>query len=304
MTSTPPYDLVQTPAALEKLVAALRARGVTRLAIDVEGENNLHAYGIRVALIQLFDGDRGYIVDPLAVRDKQLLAALLQEAAWTLVWFDAGNDLLSFQHDLGIKPSPILDCALAARMLGRPGGLHALTGQAGSASAKDKFQRSNWLRRPLSRPLLDYAISDVLCLLDLADTLSRELEEKGLAEEFQKRNREAQDMDRVWDPLPNYTRVPGFKGLPREGKRRAQVLWYAREYYARKHDQPPMNVATKEDLRAVIDRGLSAPSEVAAFMNEHSGRHRIVERDLVECLARAERDVPERSAHGDGGRRR
>jgi ribonuclease D len=286
-----PYDLIQTGAALGGLIESLRARRVRRLAIDVEGENNLHSYGIRVALIQLYDGERGYIVDPLAVRDKPLLSALLENAPWRLVWFDAGNDLLSFQHDLGLRPSPILDCAIATRMLGRTGGLHAFTGQEGSASAKDRFQRSNWLRRPLSKPLLDYAISDVLCLLDLADALTAELGRKGLLEDFDARNREAQDMVRTWDPLANFTRIPGFNRLTREGRHRAQVLWYAREYYARRHDLAPTNVAAKQDLKAVIDRGLREPEAIARFLNKGRNRNLIATGDLADCLGEAERDV-------------
>ena len=89
-----------------------------RLAIDVEGENNLHRYGIHVALIQLFDGARGYIVDPLALRDTGSLKLLLENAPWELVWFDAGNDLLSFQHALDMRPSPILDLDTVAAASG------------------------------------------------------------------------------------------------------------------------------------------------------------------------------------------
>ena len=71
------YDLIHTDAELGRLVARLRDARVKRLAIDVEGENNLHRYGIHVALIQLFDGTRGYIVDPLALRDTASLKPLL-----------------------------------------------------------------------------------------------------------------------------------------------------------------------------------------------------------------------------------
>jgi ribonuclease D len=170
-----PYDFIQTEGELEKLLAHLARAGTPRLAVDVEGENNLHSYGIHVALIQLFDGSRGYVVDALAVAHTGLLKALLEESSWVKVWFDAANDLLSFQHALGIRPGPLLDVAIAARLLQKPGGLQALTRQGGSASAKDRFQKSNWLRRPLSRAMLDYAISDVVHLLDLADELMAQI---------------------------------------------------------------------------------------------------------------------------------
>ncbi len=286
------YDLVQTDGDLARLVARLREARVRRLAIDVEGENNLHRYGIHVALIQLFDGTRGFIVDPLAIRDRSLLKSLLEEAPWQLVWFDAGNDLLSFQHALGIRPSPILDLAIAARMLGRTGGLQTLTGQGGSSSAKDRFQRSNWLRRPISRALLDYAISDVAHLLRLADTLTAELESKGLIEEFRARNLETQNAERAWDPLSNFTRIPGYNRLPRTERRFARLLWYAREYYGRAHDMPPGNVASKQDMRTIIDKAIRAPADIARFLNEHRVRNRIDPSSLAARFAEAERDLP------------
>jgi ribonuclease D len=285
------YDYVKTDGELASLVEGLRRAGCRRLAIDVEGENNLHSYGIHVALIQLFDGSRGYAVDALAIADRGLMKALLENAPWVLVWFDAANDLLSFQHALDIRPSPILDLAIAARMLGRTGGLQAVTGAGGSASAKDRFQKSNWLRRPLSRALLDYAISDVAHLLPLADELLAELERKGLMAEFQSRNLGAQNAERVWNPLGNYMRIPGYGRLPPAVRRSAKVLWYAREYYGRQHDLPPGNVASKQDMRSILDRGLRGAQEIARFLNNQRKRNTIVDADLAAQLAQAERDV-------------
>jgi ribonuclease D len=287
------YELIQTDDDLARLVSRLRDARVKRLAIDVEGENNLHRYGIHVALIQLFDGARGYIVDPLSLREPRGLKALLQDVPWELIWFDAGNDLLSFQHALGIKPSPILDLAVAARLLGKSGGLQALTGQGGSARSKDKFQRANWLRRPLSPALLEYAISDVMHLFSLSDSLLRELQDKGLMEVFLVKNRETQDAERAWDPYSNYTRIPGFNRLSRPQRQSAKVLWYARELYGQAHDMPPGNVASKQDMRAIIDKGIRSADAIAAFLNEHRERNRVVAADLARCFTEAEKQVPQ-----------
>jgi ribonuclease D len=287
------YELIQTDDDLARLVSRLRDARVKRLAIDVEGENNLHRYGIHVALIQLFDGARGYIVDPLSLKQPRGLKALLQEAPWELVWFDAGNDLLSFQHALGIRPSPILDLAVAARLLGKSGGLQALTGQGGSARAKDKFQRANWLRRPLSPALLEYAISDVMHLFSLSDSLLKELQDKGLVEVFLVKNRETQDAERVWDPYANYTRIPGFNRLSRIQRESARVLWYARELYGQAHDMPPGNVASKQDMRAILDKGMRSAEAIAAFLNEHREKNRVIAADLARCFSEAEKRVPQ-----------
>jgi ribonuclease D len=297
-----PYDFIQSDGELEGLVARLARAGYPRLAVDVEGENNLHSYGIHVALIQLFDGDHGWVVDARSIRSTSLLKALLEESAWLKVWFDAANDLLSFQHALDIRPGPLLDVAIAARLLQKPGGLHALTRQGGSASAKDKFQKSNWLRRPLSRAMLDYAISDVVHLLDLADELMAEVARKGLMAEFQARNLALQTAERAWDPLANFTRIPGFNSLRGHQRRLAKILWYAREYYGRQHDMPPGNVASRQELRALVDRGAHDAPGISRFLNENRKKNRVDPLDFARHLEAAEKAVEAEDGKGGTGR--
>jgi ribonuclease D len=283
------YDLIQTDSDLADLIAMLRRRD--RLAVDLEGENNLHAYGIRVCLIQLFDGEKGYIVDPLAIRTKDLLRELFEASGWLKVMFDSTNDLLALQHDLGIRPSSLYDLAIAAQLLHRPGGLHVLRDGPHSARSKDRFQKSNWLRRPVTREMLDYAISDVVDLLALADTLSAELAREGLTAEFDRRNRERLGKVRVWDPLGNFTRIPGFQRMKRAARDRAKALWYAREYYARLHDLAPENVASKPRLATIVELGVRDGEAIARLLNEDRQRNRIDPRDFARTLADAERDA-------------
>jgi ribonuclease D len=206
--------------------------------------------------------------------------------------FDATNDLLAFQHALGIRPAPLVDVAIAAQLLHLKGGLGTLTGKGQFASAKDKFQRANWMRRPLSPELLEYAVSDVEDLLPLADRLLADLPAKGLLFEFLKKNWERQNKPRSWDPFPNYVRIPGYQRMTPAQKRLARVLWYAREYYARHHDMSPENVATKPALKQVIDAGVTEAAGIAQVLNEKGGRNQVNPRDLAECLARAEREAP------------
>ncbi len=268
--------------------------------MDVEGENNLHSYGIHVALIQLFDGARGYVVDVPAIADRGLLKELMEEPSWVKVWFDAANDLLSFQHALGIRPAPILDIAIAARMLGRQGGLASLTDTGRSASAKDRFQKANWLRRPLTAAMLEYAVSDVTPLLDLADQLTAELEQAGKIEEFRARNEAQQSVERTWNPLANFTRIPGYGGMKKPDRRLARILWYAREYYGRRTDLPPGNVASRQELRAIVDKGLRDPQAIPRFLNGNRRKNLLDPRAFAECFQEAQRDVDAEEAAPTG----
>lgn len=199
------YTLITKDSAVADLAARLRDGRRTLAALDIEGENNLHSYGIRVSLIQINDGERSFVIDVLSLDSRDSLTALLQESSWLKVMYDAGNDLMAFRHDLGLRVAPILDLAIAAQLLGRPGGLHAVSPSERSRSSKDRLQKANWMRRPIRREMLEYAVSDVVGLPEIADQLLSELAQKGLLAEFLKKNWERQNAERSWNPLANFT---------------------------------------------------------------------------------------------------
>jgi ribonuclease D len=143
------------------------------------------------------------------------------------------------------------------------------------------------MRRPLPPVMLYYAVADVTGLLKLADSLMRELKKKGLMDEFQSRNLAAQEMTRTWDPFANYTRIPGFSRLRTKGKRLAKLLWYARELYAQKQDQPAGSVASKEKLRQMVDGGLHTGEAVARFLKRNRRANNIDPVLLESCLRKA-----------------
>ncbi len=286
-----PFDLIESDNGLSSLIARLKSARLSRVAVDVEGENNLHRYGIHVALIQLYDGERAYLVDPLAIRDRELLRELMERSPWVKVWFDAASDLLGFRHALDMGPAPILDLAIAAKLLGLRGGLHALTGQEGSASHKDRFQRANWLRRPLPRSLLEYAVSDVTHLLELSDRLLEQCMQKGLLYELLARSWEAQIAERTWNPFANSVRIPGYNRMDREGRRRADLLWRAREYYARRRDLPPEMALPKALLAHLVALGTIDPARIASELSSPDAGIRIASHDFVDALDQAQKDT-------------
>ena len=286
------YKLIRTDDGVTSLANHLRDSGCIRAAVDIEGENNLHSYGIRVSLIQIFDGKRAFVIDVLALSSSKALAFLLQGSSWLKVMYDAANDLLAFQHDLGFNPAPIVDVALAAQLLKKPGGLSALSPGGRSRSSKDRFQKANWMRRPLPPDLLEYAVSDVLGLPDIADALLGELGQKKLMMEFLRKNWERQTAVRTWDPLANYVRIPGYHHLKPEGRRLARVLWHAREYYARQLDLSPEMVASKQLMRRIVDENAADAAAMVRLLNENRKREPILLAEFEACLAKAQRDAP------------
>ena len=70
------YTEIATDADLNSLITDLTERRVSILAMDFEGEFNLHVYGEHLALVQVFDGSHFYLVDARAV-GREVLSRFL-----------------------------------------------------------------------------------------------------------------------------------------------------------------------------------------------------------------------------------
>jgi ribonuclease D len=279
----------RTDRELARLLEHLRQANPDKVALDLESEHNLHSYGIRVSIIQLFDGKSVSLVDVLAIRDKSLLRSLLEQTPWVKVMFDASGDLATMRAALDMTIRPIFDLAIAARLLGRPGSLNRLVSPESPAS-KSKFQKANWMKRPIPADMQEYAAGDVLPLLDLADNLLAELVAAGQFFRFQTKNAQVQEKTRSHDPYQGYTRLPAYTRLTPPQKRLLRLLWQAREKYAELHDLPPHNVAPHDLLVGLARDARADPRQLAAALGRHKSRIRIDEEELSALIRRLGRE--------------
>jgi ribonuclease D len=284
------YRLVQTDRELARLLERLRQDNPQAVAVDLESEHNLHSYGIHVALVQLFDGRQVHLIDTLAVKERGLLRSLLEESPWVKVMFDASGDLATLGSALQMSIRPVFDLAIAARLLGRPGSLSKLLDPE-SAAGKSKFQKANWLKRPLPAEQLEYAAGDVLPLLGLADRLLAEMAERGLLYRFLSANARVQEKTRARDPYQGYRRLPEFRRFSIEQKRALAMLWRAREKYAELHDLPPHNVAAHEVLAGIARAAPTDPRAIAEALGQRRSRVRIDVEELAALIRAAGEDA-------------
>jgi len=288
----PDYRLVQTDRELARLLERLRQDNPQAVAVDLESEHNLHSYGIHVALVQLFDGRQAHLLDTLAIKDRGLLRGLLEESPWVKVMFDASGDLATLGTALQMSIRPVFDLAIAARLLGRPGSLSKLL-DVDSAAGKSRFQKANWLKRPLPPEQLEYAAGDVLPLLGLADRLLAEMAERGLLYRFLSANARVQEKTRARDPYQGYRRLPEFRRFSAEQKRALALLWRAREKYAELHDLPPHNVAAHEVLAAIARGAPADPKAMAEALGRQRSRVRVDVEEMAGLIRRAVGDGEE-----------
>ena len=242
----PPPLLVADPAALARLLEALRPEPV--VALDTES-NSFHVYRERVCLLQLSTRDQDFVVDPLAV-DVRPLGALLCDGRETVL-HGADYDVRCLRREYGWRLPGLFDTMIAARRLGRTGlGLSALVEQRFGIKLSKANQRSDWGRRPLSPDQIAYAALDTHFLLPLAEGLRAELDAKGeaaaAAAEF-RRIAAVEPRERVFDQ-EGWRRLKGARELDAPGKAVLRALWIAREAKAAEADRPPFKVLAEQAM--------------------------------------------------------
>ncbi len=172
------YELIDHPdamvLAIEKLIHC------SSLALDMEMENQLHRYGLHIALIQVSTPDQNFIFDPVSGIDLEPLGSIITDPDIELVIHDADFDKRACHLLYQWKLNHIFDTKVAAQLCGfRKPGLATLLDHFLNIQTNKKFQKNNWLKRPLRKEALDYAVKETACLFSLKDLLKKRLIELG-----------------------------------------------------------------------------------------------------------------------------
>lgn len=163
---------------LEALVE--RCLDLPVVALDTEFMRTDTFYPI-LALIQIYDGQTSYLIDPVALDDLSPLNALLQSESVVKVLHAPSEDLEIFTQLFGRSVKAIFDLQLAAAYCGHrvQMSLQALLETLAGIEVSKSESRSNWLARPLTSSQIEYAADDVKYLLPIYQALNQRLIENG-----------------------------------------------------------------------------------------------------------------------------
>lgn len=214
------------------------------IALDTEANNHMYAYGQKLCLIQIYDETSSIIVDPYSIEDD-ILRNLFENRDILKIMYDAPNDISLLVNSKNMTIKSILDLRPGVELLKyEKKDLHSVIyAELGiELKHKTKFQRYNWLRRPLSEEALEYALNDVKYLPRLKDIILRKICKRQLLDLFILKNIRIQNRDYFNDPKDNYQRVKGYKGLNGGCKPRFQQLHAGREKYAKLVNMPSAHI--------------------------------------------------------------
>ena len=152
------------------------AQQKSAVALDTEFMR-VSTYFPKLGLIQLYDGERVSLIDPLAITDFSPFIALLANPKVLKILHSCSEDLLVFLQEFDQLPRPMIDTQIMARFigLGTSAGLAKLAQEYLNVEIDKGATRTNWIKRPLSDIQLQYAAGDVWYLLPLYHILEKEL---------------------------------------------------------------------------------------------------------------------------------
>jgi ribonuclease D len=129
------------------------------------------------ALLQIGDGSRAYLIDPLLISEWAPLSALLENPAVIKVVHACSEDLEVLLRLTGSLPAPLFDTQLAAAYLnlGFSMGYSRLVQEVLGIELPKGETRSDWLQRPLSETQISYAAEDAVHLAEVYSILQPKL---------------------------------------------------------------------------------------------------------------------------------
>ena len=140
-------------------------------------------YSTKLSIVQIATkkNDR-IILDMLVIKDYSIFKDLLINKKILKVFHASDQDFNIFYNLFGILPNNTFDTQIAASVIGMNNiiGYASLCKKMLNINLDKTLQKANWLQRPLSKHLLDYAIKDVNYLIPLYNSLSNIMNKRKL----------------------------------------------------------------------------------------------------------------------------
>jgi ribonuclease D len=219
------------------------------VALDTEFMRD-RTYFPKLCLVQVAGERRHAAIDPLAQGlDLAPLLALMTNPAVVKVFHAARQDVEIFYHLGGAIPRPLFDTQLAAMVCGygEEVGYETLVARLTKARIDKSSRFTDWSRRPLSKPQLDYALADVIHLRVVYQRLEAQLRQTGRSEWVAQElagltdpRTYEQPPDEAWRRIKLRSREPRFLAV-------VQALAAWREREAQRRDLP-RNRIVRDDL--------------------------------------------------------
>jgi len=273
--------IISTGSGIASYLENLRREKIKKIALDLEGDQGSVKYKYSISIFQCFDGTTPVIIDVLKTAGSPALKDFLTSPDIIKVMFSSENDLFMTQNVLGYSIKAIRDIAIAQKLLGIKINLSEYIGI--DKQMKDSYQRANWLRRPIRDDLLEYAVNDVLYLLEINDRFEKELKEKNLYDKYLEYSSHVSEKNFIVDQFHQYKeKFPGFKRLSKEKKELGKTIWIFRELLGEYFNCPSGYVFSKKSMNEIISDKDSILIKLEGELNRNRGGKKKIDMEFIK----------------------
>ncbi|MGM5481413.1 MAG: ribonuclease D [Nanobdellota archaeon] len=244
------------------------------IGVDFECENNLHHYGAYLTLIQISDGEKDYIIDVIELKNINKLLDIFENEQIEKIFHDVSFDLRMLEHQFKTSVNNLTDTQMLAQLNGEQNiGLGALLEKYFEVKKKNKFQKADWTKRPLSKEMLTYAAGDSKYLIGLKEKLEKELERKGRLVWAKEECKHLETLDYSYKEQAAND-IKGYSKLSGERKSILTAVFELREKLAKRVDMPPHFIINNKKLIEIANN----PPETPKGWVKMKGVHPIVKK--------------------------
>jgi ribonuclease D len=223
----------------------------SEFAFDTEFDRFWREYGFKLFLLQIFDGEKCYLVDPLAFKNMQLLWAIFEDTNICKVAYSCTEDVQILKIN-NCNPVNIFDLQVAAKLCNNPANSFGdLVSDIFKVTVDKSLQRSNWRTRPLNNAQQIYASNDVIFLLKLKKDFLAKAIETNVLDMLHEENKCCEEVI-----VSEYVVKITPKQKATFGIYKQQVLlnlFHIRNEVAAAYNMPPANIVTDSTLENIVE---------------------------------------------------
>lgn len=237
------------------------------ISIDTES-NSLYSYRERMCLLQISSDNINAVVDTLKVNLKPILPIFANPKV-EKIFHSADSDIRVIKNTANCVFVNIFDVMIAAKYLGLTHcGLDSLVNHYLGIVLDKKYQKADWGKRPLTKPMLDYAAGDTKYLKQLRDIMGEELRTQGKLNEATEHFSHIAEVEPHGHPdfdKEGFYNIRGAGRLNGQGLAVLRELYIAREKAAIRFDTPPFKVVSEDYMFRLSSAPMEALENLKSF---------------------------------------
>jgi ribonuclease D len=241
--------LISTPSELVELTEKLKT--TTAFGFDTEFDRFCREYGFKLFLLQIFDGEICYLVDPLAVKDLTQLWTVFEDSSICKVVYSSSEDIQLLKLN-GCNIKNIYDLQIAAKLCNQNANSFSdLVKVMFNVELDKSMQRSNWRPRPLNTAKQIYASNDVIWLLKLKDIFNKTAKEKAVTAMIEEENILCEDVVATMYTVKLSAKQKATNSNYHQNE--LLKLFHLRNKFAEQYNMPPFQVVADGTLEEIIE---------------------------------------------------